>query len=291
MDQSLEAQVRIVRFVLLIVLSIPAVTSSAAQQTPVSDAEAIKLLRQALVALNPGTPTTDVTLSGSVRHIAGSNDETGSAVLKAVGDTSSIVLNLASGVHSEVRSVANGEPSGSWSGSDGVNHPVPFHNVLSEPVWFYPGFGISRGLSPSGYLVTYVGAESNDGQKVHHISVTKIQNELAPGEQAFFQHLSQIDFFLDTTTFLPAAISFNTHPDYNALLDIPVEVRFSDYRSVGGALIPFHVEKFINNVLSLDLQLQSATLNTGVSVRNFNREESSPKNADEKIAVVFEGTL
>ncbi len=77
----------------------------------------------------------------------------------------------------------------------------------------------------------------------------------SPGAPTF-AHLTQVDFFLDSTTLLPAAITFNIHPDNNALLDLPVEIRFSDYRVVSpsgvvaglqtGAVsspqIPFHIQ-------------------------------------------------
>ncbi len=82
-------------------------------------------------------------------------------------------------------------------------------------------------------------------------------------------HLSQMDFFLDSTTFLPAAVTFNIHPDNNALLDIPIEVRFSDYRAVKGVQVPFHIQKFLNNGLILDLQFTTAVLNAGLGASQF----------------------
>jgi hypothetical protein len=82
-------------------------------------------------------------------------------------------------------------------------------------------------------------------------------------------HLSKMDFFLDPTTFLPAAVTFNIHPDNDAGLDIPIEVRFSDYRAVNGVQVPFHVQKFLNNSLVLDLQFATAVLNTGLAASQF----------------------
>jgi hypothetical protein len=46
---------------------------------------------------------------------------------------------------------------------------------------------------------------------------------------------------------------------------MPVDVRFSDYRTVDGTQVPFHIEKYLNGGLILDLHLQTAALNTGVS--------------------------
>lgn len=78
-----------------------------------------------------------------------------------------------------------------------------------------------------------------------------------------------MDFFLDPATLLPLAISFNTHPDDNALRDIPVEIRFSDYRLVNGVQVPFHIQKFLNGSLSLDVQVQNVVINSGLSANEF----------------------
>lgn len=239
------------------------------QQTTTSSPQALSFLQRSLAALTAGKPITDVTLSGIVRRIVGPDDESGTAMLKAIpGGASRMDLSLPSGPRSEVLNSTTNLPAGSWSASDGASHPIAFHNLLSEPVWFFPAFAIGRRLSGSGFVVTHIGQEIRNGQAVEHISVTQTPPD-SPGA-ATVAHLSQVDFFLDTTTFLPAAISFNIHPDNNALLDIPVEVRFNDYRSISGAQIPFHIQKFLNNSLLLDFQAQTATSNSGLPVSLFN---------------------
>jgi hypothetical protein len=179
-------------------------------------------------------------------------------------------------------------PAGTWSGPDRISHPIAFHNSLSEPAWFFPAFAIARRLSGSGlpaqagYIATYVAHETRDGQAVEHISVSQSSPFPTPPGGVSFEHLSQIDFFLDSTTLLPAAITFNIHPDNDALLDIPVEVRFSDYRPVAGVApglspasspqVPYHVQKFLNNSLILDFQAQTVTFNTGLTASAFNAQ-------------------
>ena len=83
------------------------------------------------------------------------------------------------------------------------------------------------------------------------------------------QHLSEANIFLDPSSFLPLAITFNTHPDGNALLDIPIELRFSDYRAVSGIQVPYHVQKFLNNGLILDFHVQTVSLNSGLTASSF----------------------
>jgi len=244
--------------------------SLAAQQTATSSSQALLYLQKSLSALGGAQTFTDVTLTGSARRIVGSDDETGTAVLKALASGASRVeLSLPSGKRSEILSTSLNQPSGSWSGPDGISREIAFHNLLAGSSWFFPTFPVAKGLSPTGCVATYVGRETHNGLAVEHVSVSKTSPVSPNSGGTSFQHLSQVDFFLDSTTLLPSSISFNIHPDDNALLDIPIEVRFSDYRAVNGAQVPFHVQKYLNNGLTLDFQAQSVTLNSGLSASAF----------------------
>ena len=144
---------------------------------------------------------------------------------------------------------------------------MAFHNLLTEPAWFSPAIAITRALSTSGYVATYIGQETRDSATIQHVVLS--QSSASADVPPLLQHLSQIDLYLNSSTLFPAAMTFAIHPDNNALLDIPVEVRFSDYRAVNAAQAPFHVQQFINNTLFLDLQFQSVTFNTGLTSSSF----------------------
>jgi hypothetical protein len=259
---------RSVRLVVVVYLCFVLVLSTSAQQSATALPQAYTFLQSALMALRGSTPIADITLSGTAHYIAGSDDETGIAVLKAIPGASRIDLSLSSGSRSEIWNIVSGTPSGTWSGPDGVSHPISYHNLLLiDPAWFFPVFSISCGLA-AGYSATYLGHETYDGQAVEHVSVVQQVTGSVP-DVALLQHLSEINFYLDSTTLLPVALAFNIHPDGDALLDLPVEVRFSDYRSVNGVQVPFQIQKFLNNSLILDLQFQSVSLNTGLSATSF----------------------
>jgi hypothetical protein len=239
------------------------------QSTQASAPNATALLQSSLLALSGGTSITDVTLSGSARYIAGSDDESGTAVLKALAaGASRMDLTLPGGNRSEVLNTSSNEPVGAWSGPEGVSHPIAYHNLLTAPAWFFPAFPIASGLS-ARYIATFIGHETRNGQTVEHLAVSQVPIIAAPPGGPSFEHLSQVDFFLDSSTFLPAAIAFNIHPDDDALLDIPVEIDFSNYTTVSGSQVPFHIQKHINNSLALDLQFSSAVLNSGLSAATF----------------------
>lgn len=262
---------RVARLVLSAVLSALFLNPSAAQQTAPSSTQASQFLQQSLAALQGTTSLKDATLSGTARRIAGSDDESGTAVLKGLSSGAGRSdLSLSSGPRNEVENLTEAMPAGSWSGPDSVSHAMAFHNLLNEPAWFFPAFAIARRLSGTGYVATYVGHETRNGQAVEHVSVFQTAQFPNPPGAATFEHLTQVDFFLDTTTLFPSVIAFNIHPDNNGLLDIPVEVHFSDYRPVNGAQVPHHVQKYLNNSLILDFQANSVTLNSGLSASAFN---------------------
>lgn len=244
-----------------------------AQQSPGTAApqpQATTLLAQSAAALS-GAAVSDVTLTGTAESIVGSDDETGSVSLKAMmSGQSRMDLSLPSGNRSEVRSVdAMNSLAGSWTGPDGVEHPISYHNLLTDSSWFFPALTMKRLAAVSGLVATFVGQETLNGQSVLHVSFVQPPMSAAGANTAIVQHLTQMDAYLDPTTFLPVALSFAVHPDGNELLDIPVQILFANYQSVNGVQTPFRVQKILNGTLVLDIQVQSVLLNSGLSTSAF----------------------
>jgi hypothetical protein len=264
-----------VRVVVPVFLSFVLTFSIAAQQTA-TVTEAVPMLQRSVAALVGNQSISDVTITAAARRIAGSDDETGTATLKASSaGASRLDLTLSSGPRTEILNLSSDQPSGSWSGPDGKAHSIAYHNLLTGAAPFFPAFAIASGLAStnrglsSSPLATHLGRETKNGQTVEHLTLAQSSSVKTPRGAPSFEHLSQLDFFLDSSTLLPVAVTFNIHPDNNALFDIPVEIQFSDYRTINGAQIPHHIQKFINNSLVLDLQVQSATFNSGLPAATF----------------------
>jgi hypothetical protein len=171
-------------FFLLLAFSLS--LSLVAQQTSTASPQPLVLLQRSLSALGGAQTLTDVTLSGTARRIAGSDDDTGTAVFKALASGAGRTdLSLSSGQQSEVCDLSAATPAGTWSGPDRISHPIAFHNLLSEPAWFFPAFAIARRLSDSSYVATYVGHETHNGQPVEHVSVTQTSSNSTPSDGAF----------------------------------------------------------------------------------------------------------
>lgn len=238
----------------------------AASSAPPSDPQATAFAAQSVAAMTGGGAVTDLVLTGNVTRIAGSDQQTGTATLMAKGYTESRVdLSLSGGSWSEIRNGSTGLNAGNWVGPDSVVHAIAQHNCLTDASWFFPALGsLASAATNPNVVLAYMGEENPPSGSFQHIQVYT-SNSSWPGSQA----LSTMDFYLDAQTLLPIVIMFNEHPDDDQLVNIAVQVMFSDYRNVNGAQIPFHIQRYVNNSLTLDVQLTSASVNTGVSDNNF----------------------
>jgi len=248
------------------------VTAMQAQQSPPPaprDAQAVLVLQRSLAALAGTSTINDVTLTGTATRIAGSENESGTVTLKATAvGQGRVDLSLPSGQRSEVIDISQASPVGSWSGPDGDWHPIAAHNLFGDPSWFFPTFLIHRVLSAPNYAVSPMDTETNDGVAVEHLTIYQ-QSGLPTQQAALIQGLSQIDIYLNSSTLLPVGVSFNTHADTNALVNIPVEIKFSNYQVVQGASVPYHIQKYIQNGLALDVTVTGVQVNSGLSATDF----------------------
>lgn len=278
------------------------VLANQSSSSATSDPQAVALVQKSLAALTSGVKVTDVTLTGTARRVAGSDDETGTATLQATaaGD-SRVELGFASGTRTVIRNhsaipLANSlppkiaasigqlpQPVGEWTGANGAAHPIAGQDLMTDSAWFSPALTLARLSGSQNYVLSYVGQETHNGQVVLHISASEQIPQQQPSaatsaappdvdgaqSEALMRRLSRMDLYLDPKSFLPVALEFDEHPDNNALVDIVTEIRFSDYQTVSGVLVPMHVQKYLNYGLVLDLQFSNAQVNSGVSASDF----------------------
>jgi hypothetical protein len=154
---------------------------------------------------------------------------------------------------------------GRWSGKDGVSHQVAIHNATVGMTWFAPSLAIGSRLGSPSVVTSYLGEGFRDDQSVYHLRLIAENAGMSPNDTATMSALSAMEVYVSTATSLPVALAFNIHPDNNLRVDIPIEVDFSDYRIVQGAAIPYHIEKYVNGTLLLDLTVESAVINSGLT--------------------------
>lgn len=248
--------------ILLVFVSLTLVLQ--AQQT---DPKIQAILRSSLKTMIGDARPGDIVISGTVQYIAGSQDEMGTVRLEAVFPKAArIEMKLPSGTRSEIFSAESGDKLGFWSSDDGIRHRIAPHNLLVDNAWFFPAFTIGKLLSPEDYVVTYVGQEKRNETSVEHFVATMPTQSLPKDTALAIQRLSRLDLYLDSTTLLPAFLAFNTHPDTDDSVNIPVEIQYLDYQTFGGVQTSARLQKYFNGTLNVDIRLESAALNTGISI-------------------------
>ncbi len=251
--------------------------STASAPTPVSSPAALALANQALRAVAGLTPLVDITMQAIATYIAGSDEETGTATLVARGNQQGLVtLDLSGGERQEVR---NGT-EGAWTGPDGTQHVMALHNCWVDAPWLFPALILQALQSDPTLGVAYLGpatilahpddpASESNGLSTVHLQFFHLVPGQTPDVTAQIQSLSGVDLYLDPQSLLPLALNFSTHPDQDFLQSLPVEIRFANYQTIGGILVPLRIQKFLQNTLLLDLAVASAALNSGVSPTLF----------------------
>jgi hypothetical protein len=253
------------RFIALgALLAIPALaqpTVTAPQPVAQRDPQALSLLSQSLAAMTKGRPITDVKLQAQVTRTAGSETDTGSAVLEAAAyDKGRVSLALTSGPRLEIR---NGT-GGVWSIADAQNHPVAMHNTWTAAPWFAPALVIQSWIQDSSFSLAYAGLEDRDGGQVHHIHASRSLNA-----DPQLTSLSGMDLYLDPQSLLPASLAYNTHPDDDLGVNLAVRVSFASYQGFSGMVAPSRIQSFLQNSLLLDVSVTAASANSGLAASDF----------------------
>ena len=232
-----------------------------AQRTATSDPQALALAAKALAALTGGLRVNGVTMNADAIWIAGSDNFTGTAVLQATGTSSQMDLNLSGLQRSETRTVIAGVPSGTWVDGSAAPQPYALQNCLTDTVWFFPSLSSLVQMANVTFVFSYIGTEQHGGVSVQHLRWSQTSSPADPRNLFNVQRLSTTDIYLDSFTFLPAAIAYNVHPDNDIYKDIPVETRFANYQVVSGVQVPLHIQQSLNGGVVLDLTITSSVVN------------------------------
>jgi hypothetical protein len=252
-------------------------TTTIATPLPIErDPQAVTLANQSLQAMAGVAALQDATVQATATWVAGSDEETGSATLEAKGSQESrMTLYLSQGQRQEVRSsplavVASApSPPGAWAGPDGSWHALALHNCWTDASWFFPAFTLQTALNDPTVSLIYIGPDSLDSAPAIHLVLYHNVLSQQAGASTVMQRLSTMHVYLDTTSLLPVGMVFNTHPDHDAGLNIPVEVHFSDYKAISGVQVPMHIQKFLQGSLLLDLWVTGAQINSGLTDSAF----------------------
>jgi hypothetical protein len=252
-------------FLLGIVLIVAHAPIALAQRTAPQAGNASIVLGQLSTAFAGGQVVQSVQLSGNATWYAGSLEDSGTVSLTASTDGSSqMQLALATtGQRAESQTGAGASATCQWSGDNAVAHSVNPVNCWRPALWFLPALSLQPSLLPS-YLGTVdlgsgtVGASTTVYRHLQsQLAFTGLPSTLTTQ----ITQRSTTDLGLDPTSFLPAVLAYSVHPDNGAQISIAIQVLYSNYQTVNGVQIPFHIQRYVNGSLQLDILISSAQIN------------------------------
>jgi hypothetical protein len=250
-------------------VSILLLSAFAFGQQPPSNSTALSYAAQSVAAMAGNNTVSDVTLTGTVNTwMAGSTTDTGTVTLKVKGyGESRMDMQLAlSGAISQIRDASTGVAQGE-SITTGTGTQYSYQNCVTDAAWFYP-LNSAMAVAPNqGIVLNYLGPANLGGESVQHLQSYYYQSGLDQNSEAQLQTNSTIDYYLDATTFLPAAENFSTFSGNGTA--IPVQVMFLSYQSTQGVASPQHIQEYINGTLQLDVTIASVAVNTGIPLSTF----------------------
>jgi hypothetical protein len=248
--------------------------TTAPQLVPPRPGRSIALALKSMAALAGGTPANDVTLTGTITLASGPNAGSGAITLSATRDgKSQVSMNLPSGQQTEARIYTRMSHTATWTGLDGSSHDFSVLNTLGpHPAWYFPAFVMQSGFMSTQYFAGDLGPATWDGASVEHLQIFRRPSSARYKPvvvNPFLKQMSLYDIYLDPTTLLPVAMTFNVHldsanpiqllvPEGTPAGDYMEEVRFSNYQEVQGWPVAFHVQVYFNGVLFANIQLASA---------------------------------
>lgn len=240
-------------------------TVATAQEATAQGVNAGSLLGQLSMVFSGVKLVQRVELSGNATWYAGSLEDSGTVTLTASTDGSSQmqILLATSGPRSETQVGAGSSANCQWAGADGVAHNVSSSNCWKPAMWFLPAFSLQPSLLPNylGVIDLGTGTVGSCTNVYRHLQSQLVFGGLPNTMTADIMRQSTADLGLDPVTLLPAVLAYSVRPDNSAPASIAVEVRYLDYRAVNGVQIPFHIQRYVNGSLQLDILVNSALVN------------------------------
>jgi hypothetical protein len=256
----------------------------AAQQPSPPGSHGMPLAVRSMAAQTGGAEVADVALAGTITLPGGTSAVSGAITLRATADgQSQVTVSLPGGQLTESRDYSHGSHAGAWTGTDGASHDFDILNVLGpHPAWFYPGFVMKSGFAimTTQYAAGDLGPTTWNGAAVEHLEVFRLPSSLRFSRlpvNKFLKQMTQHDIYVDSSTLLPVAMTFNVHLTANAPSqpfvpagtppgDYVEEIRYANYQQVQGHPVAFHIQVYFNGALAGDIQLASASFNTGAAM-------------------------
>jgi len=224
--------------------------------------------------LCPAGAPAAIRLRGTAVWTAGSDSETGTAVLEASNaGASRVALTLAGGSRVEVQSRHGIAPraavqASGMPGADGAARTRKLGDAFTPAAWFYTPLLLGD-LGSGGVTAVNLGAVTIAGASLDHLRLQRAYPRQTAKIAAELASLSQADLYLDPATLLPRRLRFERHPDGNIRQGVPVEIRYRNYKQIDGVTVPGTIERYYNGTLQLSITITGADASPQLAASDF----------------------
>lgn len=245
------------RIALLLFPAIFFTTVIHAQQTT-----AAQFIASAASLINGSKSVSNIEIEGSVTRTSGSLNESGTIRMQA--DTTGrtrVDTTLGTNLREEYYSGFGEAPGCIWADQSG-QHSMAQHNCHLGGVFFAPLLLATSYESGTGFKLSLSGDDQGNGI----VTVSKVLADATPDATSLVENATKAQLVFDKATFLPSAYRYAIHPDADARVNIPVEIRFSNYQSTNGIKFPFHIKRFVNGMPELDITVTNVVINSDLTI-------------------------
>jgi hypothetical protein len=240
---------------------------SASTPTPapgVQDPKALSVLSQCAQVMGTMASTAAFVSSGQLTSSLHSNESAG-IVIEQQGFGQ--MRRTVSWPEGQQVYIVNGGQGHATSSSTAI--PIaPWQEQYFRPDYF-PSLACTLDVTRPSMNAVYVDVETLAGSQVHHIRFYAPSQSLPDGSLSLDPVISEFDVYLDTQSlmvvktkrFIFAPDAIQNHSDW--------ETYYSDYRSVSGLMVPFHVQHFLAGQLLENIVISSVQPNSSIPSQDF----------------------
>ena len=232
------------------------------QTVVVRDTQAVSALQAAWSAMGGSVPN-DSIAHGTISITAGTRTESGSFSLLTRGTTQSSE-QIAATFTNETLVYSNG---GSVLTVDQTTQSLSMEASQSSQSAVFAMPLLAQLLSTPGIVMQFIGMEAVNGASCEHVRTWNSFNS-SPKLQ-FLSDFTTKDFWIDTASGVVKRLSYQIR---DAGGDAPIttmDIYYHDYRSMGGVLYPFFIQKSWNGTPWATITIQTVLFNSGLSDSNF----------------------
>ncbi|MGH9713865.1 MAG: hypothetical protein ACRD5M_11265 [Candidatus Acidiferrales bacterium] len=232
-----------------------------------SDPTAITIATRSLTAMGAAAPTTLVdSRAVGVLTMYFDSPVQMPITLESEGLTRTRVA-LQQPTGTSIRVLNSGQAA--FQNPDGTVRQLTEVNLFAERVGHIPAMSLLTEIQNPAALVEFVSSAQANGTPDNVIAVSLGQSTI-PGQADIQKSISRTLFYINQASGLVDRVQYTRfseapHPG----IPIQVEQSFSDYRNVGGNLVPFHNTTRCDGIIESDLQLNSISFNVGVPASDF----------------------